>query len=121
LRRHRPLVATALVFPAWALWHVPFFVYRFQLGGAGAYAGFYASLACGAVVLTHIYLMSRRSLLAVALWHTLFNLVTLLGAAVVPSVAALASFMVVLWGLALIAWPRAWERLVRSSVAETQP
>jgi uncharacterized protein len=116
LRRHRPLLATALVFPAWALWHVPFFFYRYHFSGPGAYAGFYIGMACGAVVLTYIYLMSRQSVLAVALWHTMFNLVTLLGGAMVPSVAALASFMVMLWGLALIAWPRAWDRLVRPNV-----
>ena len=60
----------------WAVWHTPFF---FILS---TYAGFNAmtlvmfplGLASGAVVLTWLYNHTGRSILAAALWHTLYNM-----------------------------------------------
>jgi membrane protease YdiL (CAAX protease family) len=75
-RRFKPLPATLIVALVWALWHAPFF---FLLS---AYSGFNAmtlimfplGLASGAIVLTWLYNHTGRSILAVALWHTLYNM-----------------------------------------------
>lgn len=74
--RFTPLSSTLIVAVIWAVWHTPFF---FILS---TYAGFTAmtlvlfplGLASGAVVLTWLYNRTGRSILAVALWHTLYNM-----------------------------------------------
>lgn len=74
--RINPLPATLIVALIWAVWHTPFF---FILS---SYAGFNAmtlvmfplGLASGAVVLTWLYNHTGRSILAVALWHALYNM-----------------------------------------------
>lgn len=75
-RRFSPLATTLIVAAIWAVWHAPFFLIL------ATYAGFNAmtlvmfplGLASGAVVLTWLYNHTGRSILAVALWHTLYNM-----------------------------------------------
>lgn len=74
--RFEPLPATLIVSLVWALWHTPFF---FVLA---TYAGFNTmtlvmfplGLASGAIVLTWLYNRTGRSILAVAVWHALYNM-----------------------------------------------
>lgn len=86
--------ATMLVTVAWGLWHVPFFFYRYHLGGFGDYIGFYVGLFAGAVWLTFLYNSTGGSTLIVIVWHTLWNAVALIATIIGPGVVALASMMI---------------------------
>jgi len=76
LQAERPaLVATLVLTPIWAAWHLPAFWFRegYVGLGVGGTIGFVASLAAGAIVLTALYNSSGGSILAVALWHGTWN------------------------------------------------
>lgn len=74
--RFSPLAATLIVAVIWAFWHAPFFFVLSTYTGfdATTLVMFPLGLASGAVVLTWLYNRSGRSILAVALWHTLYNM-----------------------------------------------
>lgn len=74
--RFNPLPATLIVAVAWAVWHTPFFFILSTYTGFNAMTlvMFPLGLASGAVVLTWLYNHTGRSILAVALWHTLYNM-----------------------------------------------
>lgn len=67
------LQATFLLSILWALWHVPFFFYRFEFQGFMTIFGFFLSLFAGALWLTFLYNSTGGSILMVALWHTVWN------------------------------------------------
>lgn len=75
-RRFNPLPATLIVAVIWAVWHTPFFFILSTYSGFDAVTlvMFPLGLASGAVVLTWLYNHTGRSILAVALWHTLYNM-----------------------------------------------
>jgi membrane protease YdiL (CAAX protease family) len=75
-RRFNPLSATLIVAVIWAVWHTPFFLILSTYSGFNAMTlvMFPLGLASGAVVLTWLYNHTGRSILAVALWHTLYNM-----------------------------------------------
>lgn len=77
-RRMTPLAATLVVAVAWAGWHAPifFFVSGFKDFGPAMLVGFFIGMACGAVVLTWLYNRSGGSVLIVAVWHGIYNIVT---------------------------------------------
>ncbi len=78
LQRHRSaLKATALLVPAWALWHLPMFVYDpvFSAMGAAGAAGWLASLVAGGVILTWLLNASGGSVLPCVLFHGATNAV----------------------------------------------
>src|SRR3712207_5962455 len=89
-RRRSALSATFLLTVAWAAWHAPFFLYRssYLAFGPVEYVGFFVGLFAGAIWLTCLYNGSGCSVLLVALWHTHWNLVTLVGAAVSDELVA---------------------------------
>ncbi len=93
-RRFAPLLAALMVGAVWAAWHTPFFTYRFAFGGAGTVVGFFLSMLAGALWLAYLYNASGRSLLVVALWHTLWNVVSLVAAALGSTVVAVTSMLV---------------------------
>lgn len=101
--RHGPVVATVLVAVIWAAWHAPFFAYRFSFGGAGTIAGFFVGLLAGAFWLTFVFNSTGGSVLAVCLWHMLWNAANMM---VMPSgtaVAVLNGLMIVLgYGVLLV-------------------
>lgn len=76
-QKYSALTATVLLTVAWALWHLPMFFYRFQFS-VPIYFGFFASMLVGAILLTHTFNSTRGSILAVMLWHTLYNLTSAL-------------------------------------------
>lgn len=63
---------TALI---WALWHIPLFwlVASFNDFGIGNTLGWFIGLVAGSILLVWLYHRSNKSILLVALWHTLFN------------------------------------------------
>lgn len=75
-RRFEPLPATLIVALIWAVWHAPFFLILSTYSGFNAMTliMFPLGLASGAVVLTWLYNQTGRSILAVALWHTFYNM-----------------------------------------------
>lgn len=76
--QHRldPLPATLVVAVIWAVWHTPFFfiLSTYTEFNVMTLIMFPLGLASGAVVLTWLYNHTGRSILAVALWHTLYNM-----------------------------------------------
>jgi membrane protease YdiL (CAAX protease family) len=77
-RRFSPLVASLILAGIWALWHLPqfFVIATYQSFGVAQSVGFVFALSCGAIVLTWLYNRSGGSILLVAVWHGLFNLVS---------------------------------------------
>jgi len=101
--------ASVVVALIWALWHWPAFLINQTLAGliGPGLIGWLIGLVLGAFVLTDLYLITGRSILAVALWHAAYNLsVAVPGAAGVP--AAVVSTAVMVWGV-VAAW-RLWRR-----------
>jgi membrane protease YdiL (CAAX protease family) len=74
-RERSPLKATLILGLLWALWHLPLFGYRFDLGVGGS-IGFLIGVLCGAVLLTFVYNTARGAVLAVCCWHFTWNLVS---------------------------------------------
>jgi CAAX protease family protein len=78
LPRFGPLGAALVIAPIWAIWHLPYFFFlkSYQSFNAFTIIGFLIGLAYGSVVLTWLYLGTGGSILAVAIWHGLFNMAT---------------------------------------------
>ena len=94
--RHTIVVATLLLAPVWALWHLPFFVYRFDFQGPVTVVGFFVGLVAGAFWLAFLY-DATRSVWVVAVWHVLWNVANIALAAVsATAVGVLNGLMMVL-------------------------
>jgi len=65
--------ATILLTVIWALWHIPFFFYRFDFS-LGISIGFFFGIFVGAIILTSIYNSSKGMMLPVMIFHFLNNL-----------------------------------------------
>lgn len=76
LAARRSLLTTAVwVAAAWGVWHLPLFfvLASFREFGVGGVIGWATGLTAGSIVLAWLYLRGGRSVLLVAVWHTLFN------------------------------------------------
>ena len=91
--RWSALAATFVLTLAWAAWHVPMFAYRFDFGVVEV-VGFFVGLFAGAVLLTALYNGSGGSVLVVAAWHALWNVVNILALPVSMAVVATMSTLV---------------------------
>jgi membrane protease YdiL (CAAX protease family) len=103
-RRFHPLIATLILAPLWALWHMPqfFVVATYRDFGVGDFVGFCIGLTCGAFVLTWLYNRSGESILIVAVWHAVYNLVGGGTDAAVGTIAAVVSTLVMVQGITLV-------------------
>lgn len=101
--RFSPLTASVILAALWALWHLPMFfvVATYRAFGVGDYVGLVIGLSCGAIVLTWLYNRSGGSILLVALWHGLFNLVSGTQAAT-GVIAAVVSTLIMAQALLLV-------------------
>lgn len=75
-KKYSALTATLILAVGWACWHIPTFIYRplySQMDVAGI-AGFFISMLMGAVVLTWLYNSTKGSLLIVAIFHAIIEL-----------------------------------------------
>jgi membrane protease YdiL (CAAX protease family) len=70
--------ATLLLGLLWTLWHVPSFFYHETYIGMGwiMLPGFIIGVLCAAVLFTWLYNGTGGSVLMVAIWHALFDLLT---------------------------------------------
>jgi membrane protease YdiL (CAAX protease family) len=55
------LRATLILMVLWALWHTPYFTYRYHIVGISGYAGFFPCFVAGAIWLTFLYNSSGGS------------------------------------------------------------
>lgn len=104
LPRYGKFGTTIRVTGLWLFWHIPVFLLNQSMAAlvGPMLLGWAFGLACGAFVLAHLYLLSGRSILVLALWHITYNMsVATPPASGIP--AAVISTAVMLWGL-VIAW-----------------
>ncbi len=72
-QRYNALIATIYLTVIWALWHIPFFFYRFDFS-LGISIGFFFGIFVGSIILTSIYNSSKGFLIPVILFHFFNNL-----------------------------------------------
>ena len=77
-RRFSPLASSLVLAVVWFGWHLPQFwvIATYRDFDPVQYVGMFLGLACGAVVLTWLYNRSGGSVLLVAVWHGLYNVVS---------------------------------------------
>lgn len=76
-RKFPALGATLILSVFWACWHIPAFIYRplySQMDVAGI-SGFFMSMLMGSIILTWLYNSTRGSLLIVAVFHAMVELI----------------------------------------------
>jgi uncharacterized protein len=102
-QRHSPVVASLLVVPVWALWHLPLFGLLATYRGFGplTLVGFVVGLGCGSVVLGRVYGVTGGSVLATAVWHGTYNLGAGTAAGTGLLAAVITSFVMV-WAIAVL-------------------
>ena len=116
-RRFSPLASSLILAVGWFGWHLPqfFVIATYRDFSPVQYVGMFLGLACGAVVLTWLYNRSGGSILLVAVWHGLYNVVSGTQAAT-GVLAAVVSTLIMIQGLVLIALDLRARRRGRPSV-----
>lgn len=77
-RRFSPLTSSLILAVLWFGWHLPqfFVIATYRDSSPVQYVGMFLGLTCGAVILTWLYNRSGGSILLVAVWHGLYNVVS---------------------------------------------
>lgn len=88
--------ATIFLTIIWALWHIPFFFYRFDFS-LGISIGFFFGLFVGAIILTSIYNSSKGMLLPVMLLHFLNNICSEFDKEIIVSVLSVGFIFVAIY------------------------
>jgi uncharacterized protein len=101
-KNHNPLTATFILSVCWALWHLPLFwcAAGFMEMGLGGAIGWYFSLLLGAVLLTWIYNGSKGSILIVAIFHGVLNIV--FSSPFSGNLATIMGMLMTLWGVIVL-------------------
>ena len=75
LDRHNALVASLILWPVWAIWHVPKFLLAGTVGSAHAYPFwiFALNILAFTILLTWVFVHTRGSLLLATLFHAVSN------------------------------------------------
>jgi membrane protease YdiL (CAAX protease family) len=100
--------ATGLVAAVWLLWHLPLFWVNANMAAmvGPQLIGWVIGLVLGSFAMSHLYLLSGRSVLALAIWHVGYNF-SVATPATNGVVAAIVSTVVMIWGAGvLIVWTR---------------
>lgn len=114
--RHSALAATLLLTIGWGIWHVPSFFENpgYMELGIIDLIGWTVGLALGAVFLTWVYNSTSGSLLAIVVWHGVFNTLIVSEAAPGLIAAVMTTGVMILAVFALIiAGPRELRGLSR--------
>lgn len=78
LQSRYPAFKSSLILAVcWALWHAPFFLWRFDFSLFMAF-GFFFSLTLGSLILTSLFNLSKGSIAPVILFHLMNNLTSAL-------------------------------------------
>lgn len=114
--RFGPRLGTALLYPLWALWHLPNFWFLANFLDMDPFTlvvGWGLGLFAGTLVLAHVAHLARGSVLATSIWHFGYNAAsaTDLGS-VVPIVA---TAFVAIWAVSLVR--REWSLPEASALA----
>ncbi len=97
------LQATIVIWLMWAIWHVPYFIYKDTYSFAPlALFGFLVSLYPGAIILTWFYNSSRGSIFAAALFHGGVNFTLGSAAADGHPVQGVITAILFIWAIAVI-------------------
>lgn len=107
LPKHGRLRSALVVALLWAFWHLPLFWLNTSMAAlvGPLLIGWLFALVCGAFVLAQVYLATGHSILCVALWHVIFNMMVSSEAGTgLP--AAIVSTAVMVWGaiVAVLWW-----------------
>jgi uncharacterized protein len=100
-RRHGALVASLLVGGIWAAWHIPFFAYRYHLGGIDLFF-FVLGVLAGSIWLTGLYNSTGGSVLMVMLWHVTWNMANAMAAAVSGGIVVLLTVQVIITAVVIL-------------------
>jgi membrane protease YdiL (CAAX protease family) len=107
-QRHSALTASLMIAAIWVVWHLPAFFYltTYVELGLAMLPGFAVGVVLGSILLTWIYNSTGGSILAVALWHALYDLVSASRATDVTANVVM-SVVVMAWalGVLLVAGP----------------
>lgn len=70
--KYNAFKSTIILTVIWALWHLPFFFYRFNFS-AGIAVGFFFGIFVGSIILTSLYNSNKGFLVPVVIFHFLNN------------------------------------------------
>lgn len=101
--RHTALVASLLVALGWMVWHLPAFFYlpTYTALPLVMLPFFFIGVALGSILLTWLYNGAGGSILAVAMWHAFWDLVSASkGSEGTP--AAAMTMLIALWAIAIV-------------------
>jgi membrane protease YdiL (CAAX protease family) len=101
--------AAFIVWPIWAVWHLPLFwvVANFRDFGVAGTVGWAVGIGFGSVFLTWLYQSAGRSILIVAFWHSAYNFTTATEASRGVA-AAIATTAVIIASVAILRRPSTW-------------
>jgi membrane protease YdiL (CAAX protease family) len=118
-QRRSALMATLILAPLWAGWHLPMLWINVGMRGMSPamMGGFVVGITCGAFVLTWLYIRSGQSVLATALWHASYNMVSATAAA--APAAAIVTTGVIVGAIAILICDRATLARRSSTLART--
>lgn len=105
-----------------ALWHLPFFFYRMDLGLVGT-IGFFIGMFAGAICLAFLYNQSGGKTLLPVLWHTTLNVMSLLAFATIPETGYVITslFMVFAVAIVIIYKPAQLAGKARHTIRDSRP
>ena len=101
--RFGPLAGTVILFPIWALWHLPLFwaVATYQEMSVFTIAvGWGLGLFAGTLVLANVTHLARGGVLAAAIWHTGYNMSA--ATDISGAMPMVATILVTIWGMGLL-------------------
>ena len=95
------LTSALLVSCMWAVWHLPLFAFSAGMSsmGFGGAAGWFFSLVTGSVLMTWLFNRSRGSVLAVALFHGVLDI--LMTSPVEGALPFVMGTVITVWGISL--------------------
>ncbi len=120
LQRNRSALAASLIlWPLWALWHWPMFLYVYDLASVPMIL---LGMLTGTVFLTWLYNSTGGSLLIVILWHGTYNFITASKAGE-GLIAALVTSFVMVWAVVVVVWfkPANLSHRPKVTATETAP